>query len=763
LTLSRLINRGLPFKLVLLGLCGMLAVSAVLLLTSAVVLVHGAHHHARMQLDHGAAVAARIASDPVGNPAPATIIAALRGMTGDDIALLRGPVVVGATGFDGYQIVGHSLPPSISKRVLSEGRRVSGTARLGNSFYYVRYVPLFGPAGHATGAIMAALPVRDGLRPAWFAIEFMAGAALLLFLLLGAIYIRLGRRLADKIDADRRALDRALTNFETAIGSMAQGFVTFDANGRLVTCNERFGAIIGAPPGTIRPGMSLRDTFLASGPDAIDLEQLDRFVTDRLAAIGAGKSERITVHGADDRPVLISERPMAGGGWVAILDDLTDKQQSEAQITFLRHFDRATRLPNRALLAQALTNALARPTGAPEGASSALITIDIPRLKAIHDSFGPEVMEALLDDMKQRMQRCLRSVDMLARSRMDEFCVLPGLALSAPAACRLAERLLAQINGRYDCNGQTLAITASAGIAIAPEHGAEATQLMQAASIAARMTPHRPGGWQLFRPEMEDQLANTLALEADLDHALADNQIELYYQPLVNLQSNAIVCFEALMRWHHPTRGLILPAEFVPIAEETGMIVSLGAWALARACKDAMKWPRDIRVAVNLSACQLRDPGIVTTVEDALAKADLDASRLELEVTETVLLEGDSVAPTVLHALRAMGVRISMDDFGTGHASLSYLRDFPFDKIKIDRSFVREILRREDCLAIIRAVTGLAGSLGIAVAAEGAENAEQVRRLRAEGCAEVQGFFYSEPRPARDLLSLIARDVRASV
>jgi predicted signal transduction protein with EAL and GGDEF domain len=324
-------------------------------------------------------------------------------------------------------------------------------------------------------------------------------------------------------------------------------------------------------------------------------------------------------------------------------------------------------------------------------------------------------------------------------------------------ASDLAARLIAAISASYDIQGHEVIIGGSIGIALAPGDGSAADVLLRNADMALyRAKAEGRGTSHFFEAEMDRRVQARRLLELDLRKAFANGELDLHYQPLVNLAENRIIGVEALLRWHHPERGMVMPGEFIALAEEIGLIGPIGEWVLRRACAEAARWPGDLKVAVNLSPAQFRTRGVVQAVLSALAHSGLPPQRLELEITESVLLGETEANLAILHQLREIGARISMDDFGTGYSSLSYLRSFPFDKIKIDRSFVRDLAERPDCLAIIRAVTGLGASLGISTTAEGVETREQLDRLRAEGCTEAQGFLFSPPCSAAELASLLA-------
>jgi diguanylate cyclase (GGDEF)-like protein/PAS domain S-box-containing protein len=440
---------------------------------------------------------------------------------------------------------------------------------------------------------------------------------------------------------------------------------------------------------------------------------------------------------------------------VAIVD-VTARKQAEARIAYMAHHDALTGLPNRVLFHERLDAALARVRRAGAAPGLAVHCLDLDHFKSVNDTLGHPVGDLLLKAVAERLGRCVGEEALVARLGGDEFAVIQPIATGPNAAGELASRLIAVVAAPYDVQGHEVVIGASIGIALAPEDGDTADALLRNADMALyRAKGEGRGTSHFFEPEMDRRIQARRSLELDLRKAFVNGEFELYYQPLVNLGSNAVAAFEALLRWHHPERGLISPMDFIPLAEEIGLIVPLGEWVLRQACAQAATWPGGIKVAVNLSPAQFRSRGVVQAVLSALAHSRLAPQRLELEITESVLLGETDANLATLHRLREIGARISMDDFGTGYCSLSYLRSFPFDKIKIDRSFVRELVERPDCVAIVRAVAGLGASLGIATTAEGVETREQLDRLRREGCTEVQGFLLSPPRPADEIVRLM--------
>ncbi len=434
----------------------------------------------------------------------------------------------------------------------------------------------------------------------------------------------------------------------------------------------------------------------------------------------------------------------------------TDLACSREQARHAALHDSLTGLPNRRLLAERLGLALAQTRR--RDSSLAVLSLDLDRFKQVNDTLGHHAGDALLRIVADRLRDCLRERDTVARLGGDEFAIIQASVEGGQDAVALSMRLVESLSAPYDIGGHQVVIGASVGFALAPDDALEAEELLKMADIALyRAKGDGRGTFRSFESGMDAKLQARRLLELDLRQAVAADRFELHYQPLVNLASGQVTVFEALLRWNHPWRGQVAPNDFVPLAEETGLIVPLGGWVLRQACLAAAGWPETVRVAVNLSAAQFKTNGLVATVAEALAGSGLRPDRLELEITESVLLHDTHAALAILNELRAIGVRIAMDDFGTGYSSLGYLRSFPFDKIKIDQCFVRDIGSNEDCRAIVRAVTGLGLSLGIATTAEGVETWEQLDRVRAEGCQEVQGYFFSRPVPADEVLAVLNR------
>jgi diguanylate cyclase (GGDEF)-like protein len=427
----------------------------------------------------------------------------------------------------------------------------------------------------------------------------------------------------------------------------------------------------------------------------------------------------------------------------------------EAQIAHLARHDALTNLPNRVVFRGNLEEALKR---VERGDNVAVLCLDLDQFKAVNDTLGHPVGDALLQEVAIRLRACVRDTDTASRLGGDEFAIIMSAGVDPVAVTALASRIIESLGAPYTVAGHKVVIGTSIGIAFAPEDGTTPDELLKNADLALyRAKSDGRGVYRFFEPGMDARVQARRVMELDLRKALENGEFELFYQPLINLAAREITAFEALLRWRHPERGLVSPAEFIPLAEEIGLIVPMGAWVLREACLQAATWPRDIKVSVNLSPVQFKSNTLVLNVVSALGASGLDPKRLELEITESAMMHDVETTLATLVRLRELGVSISMDDFGTGYSSLSHLRRFHFDKIKIDQSFVRSLSGEEESAAIVRAVTGLGRSLGMVTTAEGVETAEQLALLQREGCAEVQGFLFSAPVPEREIAPLLER------
>jgi len=561
--------------------------------------------------------------------------------------------------------------------------------------------------------------------------------------------------MADQATSHQSELVAQHARLEAALENMNQGLCLFDSNDRLVVANRRFAELFGAP----ELGASAAAVLNSSG--LVGLMKLSQ--ADTAAVFSCSLP--------DGRNIAVTQRPIRAGGWVATYEDTTERRAAEARLTHMAQHDQLTGLANRAVFQEHMRRVLGHAQAGRAQAGHALadsavavLCLDLDRFKAVNDALGHAAGDTVLRTVAQRLRECTRDTDLIVRIGGDEFVIVQAAANQPAAATALAHRLVAALSQPVDLDQQQVVIGTSIGVALSEAASDTAETLLREADIALyRAKADGLGTIRFFEAAMDVLVQARRKLELELRNALALKQFELFYQPLVNAERGGIEGFEALVRWRHPDRGLVSPTAFIPVAEEIGLIGPLGEWVISKACFDAAKWPGSLKVAVNLSPAQFRHRSIAEHVQAALELSGLPAGRLELEITESVLLQDDADVMKTLFALRALGVRISMDDFGTGYSSLSYLRRFPFDKIKIDQSFVQGMVKHEDCRAIVRAVIGLGQSLKIAVNAEGVETAEQWDALRAEGCDQVQGFLFSRPRPGDDVLGMLAEHGNATI
>jgi diguanylate cyclase (GGDEF)-like protein len=551
-------------------------------------------------------------------------------------------------------------------------------------------------------------------------------------------------------------LERQNMRFEAAVNNMWQGLCMFDADKRLVICNEDYARMYKLPPELVRPGTSINEIFaarLAAGVHPAGGSP-DTYFNRRLAVVENPHDNIDEVELQDGRVIAVRHHPMPDGGWVATHIDVTEQRRNEARIRHLARHDTLTDLPNRMLFLEHMELAQLRIR---RRENMAVLCFDLDRFKAVNDTFGHSTGDAVLATVGARLRECCRQADVVARLGGDEFAALVGPLPRPEDAADVARKIIKLMGQPFEVQGHVIQIGASVGIAVAPNDGEDADTLMKNADLALyRAKSEGRGAYHFFERGMDAALQARRAIETELRGALTKGELQLVFQPQFSLSENRICGLEALLRWSNPRLGHVPPLEFIPIAEETGLIVPIGEWVLREACVAAGAWPGDVSVAVNLSPVQFKSRNLVQHVVSALAAAELGAQRLELEITESVLLADNEATLKILHQLRSLGVRISMDDFGTGYSSLSYLRSFPFDKIKIDQSFVRDLLSREGSLAIVKAVIGLGHSLGMSTTAEGVETAEQLRVMRDEGCTEVQGFLFSPPLSASAAARLFA-------
>jgi len=547
---------------------------------------------------------------------------------------------------------------------------------------------------------------------------------------------------------------------QAALSNMLQGLAMFDAEQRLILSNDRFARMYGLDPEQLQPGTTLRQILeyrVANGD--LSGESVDEILRSVLSRVPYGKKGGSYIsHLSDGRWIAVSVEPMTDGGTVTTHEDITERRLAEDRIAHMARHDALTDLPNRTLLRERLEQALEGHRR--EDRYPTVLMLDLDRFKEVNDTLGHPGGDALLRTVAERLRGCVRKGDTVARLGGDEFAVIQVSEDSAAEGEALSKRMLEVLSAPFDLGGHQATIGVSIGIAVAPGDGIDPDSLMKNADLALyRSKSEGRGTYRFFAPEMDERMQARRRLERDLRNALVANEFALHYQPLVNLERNEICGFEALLRWTHPERGNVPPADFIPLAEETGLIVPIGDWVLREACAEAATWPEHLKIAVNLSPAQFKAPNLVQTVVNALASAGTPASRLELEITESAMLQEEGAAFVILRRLRDLGVRIALDDFGTGYSSLSNLRKFAFDKIKIDRSFVSDLSEANvDALAVVRSIAQLGVSLGMSTTAEGVETKDQLDRVRAEGCTEMQGYYICPPSPAKEIARLFFPD-----
>jgi len=558
------------------------------------------------------------------------------------------------------------------------------------------------------------------------------------------------REVDAKLAESAKELECANARFNAAINNLSQGLALFDSDRRVVFRNDKFATMYGLKSADVRPGMHLNELYdlrikngIFAGPSP------DRYLSDRVKALNVASVRTDDL--SDGRSILITHRPMPDGGWVTTHEDVTERKRAELRIAFNARHDLLTGLANRAFFLERMGEAIGRLRRT--GEAFAVLMLDLDRFKSVNDSLGHPAGDALLKETACRLKSALRETDTLARFGGDEFAIIQTeIKDQREGPIVLANRLIEVIGEPYDIDGNTVSIGTSIGIAAAPTDGDDQNELMKKADLALYETKSRGrNGYRLFDAEMARTLSARQRLESELRSALVQGELELHYQPIIDVRTRMPHLAEALVRWRHPQRGLIPAEEFIGLAEETGLIIPLEEWVLRKACTDAAAWPAHIKVAVNLSPAHFRISNLLDVILTALVDSGLSPGRLEVEITETAMLENEVEFLTLMRQLNNIGVTIALDDFGIGFSSLSYLAKFPFDRIKIDKSFVHDLASRTECSAIVSSVVTLGHGLQIPAVAEGVETGEQFELLRAAGVSFVQGFLFGYPCQNADL------------
>ncbi|ARO29462.1 GGDEF/EAL domain-containing protein [Rhizobium sp. NXC14] len=549
--------------------------------------------------------------------------------------------------------------------------------------------------------------------------------------------------------------------FEIVLNNLPLGLSVFDAGQRLTLYNIRFPQLFGLTPEDIAAGATIAELIgKMRGNESTASKSVRQTARPSLAKAESSSIRRREWQMHDGRIIQSVVTILSDGSSIAIHADITEDRKAAQRITYLAHHDPLTGLPNRMYFREQVDATLAERKPHEQ---IALVHLNLDRFKSINNTIGVSVGDKILQQVAERIRASAGSENTLARLGSDEFAILQTGKQQPKNVTVLADQIRRALSEPFLNGEKQVTLSVSMGIAIAPENGGETDILLKNAGVA--LSHAKADGRKrerFFTGEMEAQMQLRHALEADLRAAVENGEFELHYQPLYDLAERRICGFEALIRWNHPFRGRVPPMDFIPLAEEVGLVVDIGRWVLRQACRDAAQWPENIKVAVNVSAIQFRSGNLTHDVSEALAAAGLSPSRLELEITESVLMENLSEVLPILHALKDRDIRISMDDFGTGYSSLSYLSSFPFDKIKIDKSFVNDIVDSKEAHAIMRAIILLGDALGMRVTVEGVETAAQLTLLESEECDEIQGYHISPPRPVRDVPHLLSPPPKSS-
>jgi diguanylate cyclase (GGDEF)-like protein len=598
---------------------------------------------------------------------------------------------------------------------------------------------------------VVAVAMNDVLADWLHQAEALAFGAAVIVLAIAFGTIRLAVYIERLADAQAREAIQAQVavqykRFNNAMDNIVQGLAMYDRSNSLIACNKRYAEIYGLPVELTGPGVTRAQILAYRGKHGFGKALSEPLKEPDDSVLTTSKL-------SDGRIIAQRKKKLADGGWVSTHEDITVRHQAEEKVKEMARSDALTGLSNCTEFKQRLEQCLAETRR--HVAKYAVLYLDLDHFKGVNDTLGHPLGDKLLREVAARIKAVTREGDTIARLGGDEFAIIQRISYVPRDAMRLAERLIASIGKSYTIDGNDIEIGASIGISLAPDDGVDCDELIRNADMALYHAKTSRGSYSFFKPSMDEQVRSRRKMENDLRTALAEEQFELYFQPVVSVSDRRVKSFEALLRWKHPERGSVPPSEFIPVAEENSLIVPIGDWVLRVACREAAKWPAHIKVAVNVSAVQLKSPGILQSISEAIKAAGVEGSRLIVEVTESVMITDAEQAISTLHSIRDMGSVIAMDDFGTGYSSLSYLRRFPFDKIKIDQSFISELGQREDSAAIVRAATGLAKALGMEAVAEGVETEEQLAHVAVGGCSEAQGYLISRPMPAPEVFGFL--------
>ena len=549
-----------------------------------------------------------------------------------------------------------------------------------------------------------------------------------------------------------RYLKEQHRRLDIAVNNMSQGLLLFDASERLVLRNQQYVDMFGISPEVVKPGCKLRDIIQLRK----DTGTLSGDVDDYCATVRESSKSGLTslVETLDGRWMQVVNKAVKGGGWVSTIADVTEQRRNEDRAIRLASYDTLTGLPNRAQLRSHLSIELEKCS--PDN-QVAVLFLDMDEFKSVNDSLGHLIGDELLKSVSSSLQDCAGPNEFVARLGGDEFALVVSGINNESQVLNVVQRIYQAVRRTHQCLSHQLPVDTSIGIAVAPSDGLTCDEILQNADLAmydAKSSGKRT--YRFFEAELEKKAKDRRQLEADLRKALDAGSIDVHYQPILDLQTNEIVGCEALARWTHPERGYVSPADFIPVAEQSGLIEQLGEYVLRAACSEAATWPGATKVAVNVSPAQFKSESFALKVVAALAQSGLSPGRLEIEITEAVLIGDDQTALVILHELKAIGVRVALDDFGTGYSSLSYLRRFPFDKIKIDRSFISDLTGEDSSSAIVRAVVTMATEHKMVTTAEGVETIEQKEILQDLNCSEMQGFLFSRARPGAEIAKMMA-------